>query len=125
MHPEKIRRLAQMPARERYGYFVRKVVDTQQVWGLYRDGWTTMLSHGQTAVPFWPEAAFALICATGDWTAYQPRAIALDDFSGKWLHGMANNNELVCVFPMPDVTATVAAPATLLEELKDEAEQYE
>ena len=110
---------------ERHGYFVRKVADTQEVWGLHHDGWATAQAGGKVAIPFWPEAAFAQACASGDWAGFQPRAIALDDFLTKWLPGMANNEQLASVFPVPQGSANVAAPADLLADLLHESEQYE
>lgn len=114
-----------MPARERYGYCVRKVADTRQVWGLHDEGWATAQVDGKVAIAFWPEAAFAQACASGDWADYQPRAIALDDLLGKWLPGMASNGQLACVFPVPQGSASIAAPADLLMDLQHESAQYE
>lgn len=125
MHPEKVKQVAQLPAQQRYGYFVRKAADTQEVWGLYHDGWATAHAHGKVAIPFWPEAAFAQACASGDWAAYQPRAIALADFLNKWLPGMQENEQLASIFAVPHGTAVIASPPALLEDLQQEAEQYE
>jgi hypothetical protein len=125
MHPEKIRQVTQLPAPERYGYCVRKVADTQQVWGLHHDGWATAQADGKVAIPFWPEAAFAQACASGEWEHFQPRAIALDDFLTKWLPGMESNDQLASVFPVPQGSASIAAPADLLADLREEARQYE
>ena len=125
MHPEKFKQVAQLPSAERHTYFVRKVADTQEVWGLHHDGWATAQAGGKVAIPFWPEAAFAQACASGEWEHFQPRAIALDDFLAKWLLGMANNDQLASVFPMPQGGASVAAPADLLADLREEARQYE
>ena len=125
MHPEKFQQVAQLPSAERHAYFVRKVADTQEVWGLHHDGWATAQACGKVAIPFWPEAAFAQACASGEWEHFQPRAIALDDFLVKWLPGMANNDQLASVFPVPQGSASVAAPADLLADLREEARQYE
>ena len=114
-----------LPFAERHGYFVRKVGDTRQVWGLHQDGWATAQAEGKVAIPFWPEAAFAQACASGEWEHFQPRAIALDDFLTKWLPGMASNDQLAFVFPVPQGRASIAAAADLLRHLQHEAEQYE
>ncbi|WP_426086611.1 DUF2750 domain-containing protein [Janthinobacterium sp. PSPC1-1] len=125
MHPEKFKQVAGLPTAERHTYFVRKVADTQEVWGLYHAGWATAQAYGKVAIPFWPEAAFAQACASGDWMDFQPRAIALDDFLTKWLPGMAGNDQLAFVFPVPQDGASVAAPADLLAYLREESRQYE
>lgn len=125
MHPEKVKQVAQLPAQQRYGYFVRKAADTQEVWGLHHDGWATAHAHGKVAIPFWPEAAFAQTCASGDWRGYQPRSIALDDFLKKWLPGMQENDQLASIFAVPQGAAVIASPPALLADLQQEAEQYE
>ena len=125
MHPEKFKQVAGLPSAERHAYFVRKVADTQQVWGLYHAGWATAQVDGKVAIPFWPEAAFAQACAGGDWMDFRPRAIALDDFLTKWLHGMAGNDQLASVFAVPQGSASVVAPADLLADLREEVRHYE
>lgn len=125
MHPEKFKQVAGLPSAERHAYFVRKVADTQEVWGLHHAGWATAQAGGKVAIPFWPEAAFAQACASGDWEHCQPRAIALDDFLNKWLPGMASNGQLASVFPVPQGSVSVAAPTDLLKDLQHESEQYE
>ena len=125
MHPEKFKQVARLPSAERHAYFVRKVADTQEVWGLHHDGWATAQAGGKVAIPFWPEAAFAQACASGEWEHFQPRAIALDDFLAKWLPGMANNDQLASVFSVPQGGASIAAPADLLADLRNEVRQYE
>ena len=125
MHPEKFKQVVGLPTAERHAYFVRKVADTQAVWGLYHAGWATAQVDGKLAIAFWPEAAFAQACTSGDWEHFQPRAIALDDFLNKWLPGMEENHQLAFVFPVPQGSASVAAPGDLLADLQQEAEQYE
>lgn len=125
MHPEKFKQVAGLPSAERHAYFVRKAADTQEVWGLHQDGWATAHAGGKVAIPFWPEAEFAQACASGDWEHCQPRAIALGDFLSKWLPGMATNDQLAFVFPVPQGSASIAAPCDLLADLQQEAERYE
>ena len=125
MHPDKFKQVAGLPCAERHAYFVRKAADTQEVWGLYHAGWATAQLEGKVAIPFWPEAAFAQACASGDWEHFQPRAITLGDFLHKWLPGMTGNGQLAFVFPVPQGSASVAAPCDLLADLKEEAGQYE
>ena len=125
MHPDKFKQVTGLPSAGRHGYFVRKVADTQAVWGLHHDGWATAQAHGKVAIPFWPEAAYALACASGGWAHFQPRAIALGDFLAKWLPGMACNGQLASVFPVPQGAGAIAAPGDLLRDLQHESEQYE
>ena len=125
MHPEKFKQVAELPTADRHAYFVRKVADTQEVWGLYHAGWATAQVDGKVAISLWPEAAFAQACASGDWMDFQPRAIALEDFLTRWLPGMAGNDQLAFVFAVPQGSASVVAAADLLADLREEARHYE
>ena len=61
-----------MAPNERFRYFVRKVTDFSEVWGLYFEGWAMAASDsGQKALVFWPEKEFAEICATAQWKDYE------------------------------------------------------
>lgn len=90
----------QLPAQQRHDYCVRKVADTQEVWGLYHAGWATAQADGDIAIPF-------------------------GDFLHKWLPGMMSNDQLASVFPVPQGSASIAVPADLLRDLQHESEQYE
>jgi hypothetical protein len=125
VHPEKIKQVTQLPAQQRYDYCVRKLADTQEVWGLHHDGWATAQVDGKVAIPFWPEAAFAQACASGDWVDFEPRAIALGDFLDKWLPGMASNGQLASVFPVSQGNASIVAPVDLLADLREASRLYE
>ena len=53
-----------LPANKRYEYFIKKVVDWGEVWGLYEDGWAmTEDDNGNLLIPFWPKKEFAQYCS--------------------------------------------------------------
>jgi hypothetical protein len=41
MDKKEFEALLNQPTNIRYEYFIKKVVDFEEVWGLYNDGWTT------------------------------------------------------------------------------------
>lgn len=111
----------------RYNYFVGKVAETEEIWGLWnKDGWATLGDNeNRIVVPFWPEKEFALLCCTGEWSAYEPKSISLYDLMEKWLPGMQKDERLASVFLVPEnKTGSIIAPAILLEDLNDEARKY-
>jgi Protein of unknown function (DUF2750) len=126
MHKAKQANVEAMGAAQRFDYFVRKVADFGQAWGLFSDGWA--MAHddaGTRVMPFWPEAEFAAVCSTGPWAGYQPRAITLDDLLVKWLPGMATDAVGVAVFPMPSDKGVIVTPDFLRDALVAEASQYD
>ena len=48
--------LINKPPNIRYEYFIKKVVDYREVWGLYDDGWATALDEeSNLLIPFFPK----------------------------------------------------------------------
>ena len=47
-------------AKRRYAYFIERVCDTRQVWGLCGDeGWATLSEGASTFIPLWPHPTYA------------------------------------------------------------------
>ncbi len=124
VHPNKLKRVISMSGAERFDYFVRKVADFDEVWGLHGKGWATATDEdGKVAVPFWPEADFAAECAVEEWDGYQPKSITLDDFLGKWLPGLLADQRLVAVFPTPASRGVLVEPDSVDSALRRELEE--
>lgn len=126
MNPKKINNVVNLGDEERYSYFIRKVTEAEEVWGLYRDGWATLSGNEQkTVIPFWPEEELALLCCLDQWQAYTPRLITLNDFMDKWLSGMKRENKLANIFYVNGKhTSIVIDPDILLEDLNGELHTY-
>ncbi|GBC59404.1 hypothetical protein DENIS_0343 [Desulfonema ishimotonii] len=126
MHQKKIENLLKMSGKERFLYFVRKVADFEEVWGLFADGWAmTADNEGRKAIPFWPEKDFSNLCAEGAWKNYNSKQIKLDKFMSKWLPGMEKDGVLVAIFPTPKNKGVIIQPKELSASLEEEIEQYE
>ncbi|QVN17065.1 DUF2750 domain-containing protein [Burkholderia pyrrocinia] len=124
-HPKKIENVLRLDAQSRCEYFVRKVADFEVVWSLFDKGWATASAGTATVVPFWPEEAFAKLCATDEWQGFYPKEIALDEFLGRWLPGMANDHRICAVFATPSDRGTLLPPMDLDKLIRRELEQYE
>lgn len=126
MHPSKVANVLNLDGQARHDYFVRKVADSQAIWGLEKSGWAMAEDdNGVKVVPFWPEEDFAKMCATGTWKSYAPRKIDLEAFLTRWLPGMQRDGTKVAVFPKPDSQGVIVEPERLRETLVAEASQYE
>lgn len=126
MHLKKIENILSQTAKERYEYFIRKVSDFEQVWGLYNDGWATAGNNeGQKGISFWPEAEFAELCATDKWSNYEVKEIKLDVYLRKWLVGMHKDGIDAIIFSTPNDKGVFVKPDKLLKDINEELEQYE
>src|SRR4051812_31525339 len=60
-----------LDATARHTHFVKRVVDAELVWGLWKDGWALMADEtGQQVFPLWPAREYAELCAVADWEGY-------------------------------------------------------
>lgn len=125
VHQKKIINLLKMSGEERFSYFIRKVTDSEAVWGLFDSGWALSTDDkGKKAIPFWPEKDFSSLCAEGVWENYNSKQIKLDLFISKWLPGMEKDRVLAAIFPTPKNKGVIIQPNKLLTSLEDELRQY-
>ncbi|KAI1692860.1 hypothetical protein Ddc_23274 [Ditylenchus destructor] len=124
MHLRKIAEVLQLDASNRCDYFVRKVADFEMVWGLHDSGWATAIINGYVVIPFWPEEAFAAMCAADEWAGYRAIAIPIDGFLSNWLSGMQRDKRLCLVFPTPKQVGCVLLPTELKSLIQQELQQY-
>lgn len=123
---KKIENILKMSEDERYNYFIRKVTDFEELWGLNNDGWALLGDDdGNRIFPVWPEKEFAALCAVDQWKNYNPEVITLENFIEKWIPGMTNDKTLVNVFLTPNAKGKVISPNDLYTDLQGELEQYE
>jgi hypothetical protein len=126
MNENKVQNIIGLSKEERYRYFVDKIVDFEEVWGLYNDGWAVLGNQENSIVmPFWPEKNFAERCIASEWAGFKSKAISLQDFLDKWLPGMDKDNRLVAVFYLPELKENIIITANELKtDINQEQEQY-
>jgi len=112
---------------KRYAYFVKRVADWEEVWGLRNaDGWVMSATDaGQQVAPFWPFRPFAERAAVGSWSNTWPERIALHAFLDRWLPGLAGDGRRVCVLPDEHGQGATVAPAMLKADIEEEREKIE
>ena len=87
----------------RYRHAVKRIVDWEVAWGLWRDGWAIMETDegAQQVLPFWPATEYAERHREGSWIAYEPRAIPLTELLDELLPRMIELGIKPGVFPLP------------------------
>ncbi|GJI58588.1 hypothetical protein BATMR_16160 [Bacillus altitudinis] len=69
MHPKELETTMQLPAKKCYDYFIKKIVDFEEVWSL-RNEKGRVMSEDDYRVPqlhFWPTEDHAAYCAIDQW----------------------------------------------------------
>lgn len=110
---------------ERYEHFVKVVVDREEVWGLYHDGWALASTRdGQKAFPVWPAEEYAALCVGAEWAGYEPTSFSLAEFMDELLPGLKRDSISVDVFHTPSDKGVTPTIDQLLEDLNQELENY-
>ncbi|WP_299516242.1 DUF2750 domain-containing protein [uncultured Rummeliibacillus sp.] len=124
MNNKEIEVVSTLPASKRYEYFIKKVADFEEVWGLFDDGWAISEDdNGNPLMPFWPKKEFANLCAVDDWKNYKAEKIELEDFMQEWLPGMKVDGIKPSIF-WNNVDSSVLDIDTLFLDLADELKKY-
>lgn len=125
MNDKEINAVINLNANKRYEYFIKKVADFEEVWGLYNQGWVQAEDDNHNiTITFWPNKEYATLCAIGEWSNCIPKSIALEKFISKWIPGMKKNSLKPCVFLTPNDKGIVVDCEKLLKDLYEELENY-
>jgi hypothetical protein len=110
----------------RYEYFIHKVADSEEIWGLAAaDGWVQLGDdQGREHMPVWPHRRYAEAFAQRKDDASEPRSIPMSAWLEKWLPGMEQEGRLVAVFPVSSGKSPVVPPRQLRADLEEELEKY-
>ncbi|MBX4262265.1 DUF2750 domain-containing protein [Clostridium estertheticum] len=124
MNKKELEIVLSLSANKRYEYFVKKVADSENVLGLYNEGWaTTEDNNGSVLIPFWPKMEFAKVCAINEWNGYVPKKIDLHEFIEEWLPGMKKDGIKPSIF-WNNYDSGVLDIDILIEDLNTELEKY-
>ncbi|HEX5745946.1 MAG TPA: DUF2750 domain-containing protein [Archangium sp.] len=100
---DRMQAVLRLPAARRYAYFLQRVAESGEVWGLDGEGWALALDDsGRDVLPLWPTPEFAAMCATRLWSGFQPRAIKLQELLENVLPQLEEEGMPVGIFFTPE-----------------------
>lgn len=109
--PKEIEAVLALDGPARFEHFVKRVVDEERAWGLWKDGWALMAgSEGEQVFPLWPAREYAERCRLEDWSTYQPEEVPLQGLVDELLPKLRDRGIRPGIFPTPSgkgVTTTV------------------
>ena len=89
-----------MSDREILEYFITRVAEVEEVWGLGNEnGWVMREKDGTTSLPVWPYKKFAMDSAIDEWEDQVCSAISLEHFVFKVLGMLTDNDIFVEIMP--------------------------
>ncbi|HBL25319.1 MAG TPA: DUF2750 domain-containing protein [Acidobacteria bacterium] len=119
LHPKEMEAVLGLSGQERYGYFIERVVEREEVWGLQNEeGWVLISFPEGDAFCLWPHADYARACTRGDWSDCAPEGISLDELIGELVPALQRDNLRLAIFPTPAGEAMVVDSRDLQEHLE-------
>lgn len=123
LSPRQVAQIFRMDGPDRYDYFIREVVASQQVWGLDEEGWALGAdNNGKATFPLWPAKELAAACASGPWQGFEPAEITLEDLIEELLPMLKKDGVLPSLVRSPDGRSVLADVDQILEDLYQELE---
>lgn len=126
MHPDKLTNISNLSPADRYGYFIKKVADFQQVWLIQDNGQYVTLGDNteELSIPVWPEKEYAELLLTDDWKDFTVESMEVHEFMD-WLDQLQLENIKVAGFPLTNLNAVVVNADEMKNHLLYELQQYE
>lgn len=116
-----INALNRFSAEQRFDYFINKVIEQQEVWGLCSDqGWVILEEGGDEHLPVWPHAELAALWVTGEYSDCTPTAITLDTWLARWLPGMEKDGLLAAISPDTEGEGIIVSAEELAETMSEQ-----
>ena len=109
----------------RFAHFVKRVVDDQRAWGLWKDGWALMEEERGKVFPLWPAREDAEALRFGEWSDYEPSEITLDDLLCDLIPKLEKRGVYPGVFPTPSGKGVVVTCTELSGALLEEMKRYQ
>jgi len=123
---KEIRAILKLPCPDRYNYFIKHIADTEEAWGLWNDGWAMGSDDsGRPTFPIWPAKDYAVLCADGPWSSYEPAAIPIQDLIEELLPKLKEDGVQPSIFRTPQGDAAMPSVLQILADLATEMSRYE
>ena len=126
MNPNKLKSILNLSSEDRYGCFIRKVADTEDVWVIKEgDEFVTLGDNDeQVTIPVFTEKEFAELLLTDNWSNCTAETLEVHDYM-EWLDKLQQENVKIAAFPNHDFNAVVVEPEEMKNHLLYELQQYE
>jgi hypothetical protein len=126
--PQEYAALQAMSGRALMEYFIIRVAEVEEVWGLGDEtGWVMRELEGQTTLPVWPYQQLASQCAVRDWNDQKCKSVSLEHFMSHILMLLIDKDIQIEIMPAENSEGFIMDPqqlSTLFESLLETGEYY-
>ncbi len=124
LNPKQIESIIKLPADKRYQHFIKRVVDQEELWGIYDSDWITIKKDDGELFPVWPNKEYAQVFLQKNFPSAFVKPIDLYEFIDTFLPELGERNIAVSVFPTPDNEGHIACYEKVIDDLNTELEKY-
>ncbi|UYZ85123.1 DUF2750 domain-containing protein [Entomomonas sp. E2T0] len=112
VHDLEVQAFSRQSNSQRYNYFVEKVFEWQEAWGLGdEEGWVIAEIGEEIVFPLWPAEPFAKKCQVDNWQNTEVKKISFDELLTEVLPSLVEDDVQVAVFMVPDNEQCGVLPA--------------
>lgn len=83
---------------KQYEYFIKKVVDYEEIWGLYFKEWLIIKDGNKTIIPLWPKEEFIQVNIEKSIQQYKSKSIDIYDFIDLWIPKIMEKEISIALF---------------------------
>lgn len=83
---------------KQYEYFIKKVVDYEEIWGLYFEQWFTIKDGDRVIIPLWPKEEFIQDNIKKSEEQYKSKSIDIYDFIDLWIPKIIEKQLSIALF---------------------------
>ncbi|WET42267.1 DUF2750 domain-containing protein [Citrobacter enshiensis] len=114
------------PNKDRYVYFIKRIVDSELLWVLDDGGFALSGDDsGNDMLMLWPAREYAEACIAEGWVNYKAKEIKLSYLMNNLLPDLSEKKIGIGVFMVPSTSDTpIISADSLLTDLKNECRKY-
>lgn len=125
-HKDEVAAVPTMTDEELLEYFLYRIFETDEVWGLKADGqWQARQWQDKETLVVWPYKRYAEDAATGDWAQSIPIAESVETFTYQILNSSARANRMIEIMPRVSDVGCLISPQRLFNMLENMMEARE
>lgn len=122
---EEIERVRSLNSNKRYEYFIKKVVDWDEVWGLFNNGWAMQSDgDGNSYFPIWPAKIYAAVNKNSEWEKYEPKSFDIDDLINGLIPKLKKENVKLSIFPVKNEIEITTSLDQFVKDINSEEDKY-
>lgn len=122
---KEIESVINLDEKKRYEYFLKKIVDWEEVWGLFNDGWAMQSDeNGNDYFPIWPAKEYADLNRSSEWKEYNSESFGIVDLVNELIPKLRESGVNLSIFPVKSKVGMTLSIDQFIDDLNSEHDKY-